>query len=416
MNARALAIEILFDVIINGQYANLALKQRLTEVSKTDQPLVTALVYTTLQHHRTVRAWWMSYVSKYPKAKVAIVLDCAACQLRYFDKLPDYAIVHESVEWLKQNKFDHHASMVNAVLHKLIQEGVHDLKGEDEFDTFALNAAIPTWLYKLWISHYGLESAQKIALSLLNPAHVHGRVNTLKTTVEKILQDPHLHASALGHYSVLSDENLVHSTYVKNGEIWLQDDASAYVSEFVDAKPNTKVLDVCSAPGSKAAGLAASMKNTGSITAIELHPARAKLIGQLMNTLGIDIVETKTLDARDLAHHLPAGDYDTVLADVPCSGLGVMRRKADIKIRLTPAQLDEIEGLQKAILDGVAGLVKPEGVLVYSTCTLNKKENENQIRHFLKKYPEYSLLEERTIFPFEYDSDGFYMAKLKRTA
>ena len=414
MNARALAIEILIDVIVHGQYANLALKQRLTEVSKADQALVTALVYTTLQHHRTVRFWWKRYVPKFPKPTVAIVLDCAAAQLRYFDKLPHYAIVNESVEWLKQNKFDHNAAMVNAVLHKLIQEGVHDLHGENEEDTFALNAAIPTWLYKLWINHYGQETAQKIALSLLNPASVHGRINTLKVQKEELLKDPTLHASKLGSFSLVSDENLVHSRYVEKGEIWLQDDASAYVSEFVDAKPNTKVLDVCSAPGSKAAGLATSMNNTGSITAIELHPHRAKLIGQLMDKLGITIVQTKTLDARELMNHLPSNEYDTVLADVPCSGLGVMRRKADIKIRLTPEQLDEIEGLQKAILDGIASLVKVEGTLVYSTCTLNKKENENQIRHFLKKYPDYSLVEERTIFPFEYDSDGFYMAKLKR--
>lgn len=414
MNGRDLAIQILYDVIVDGQYANLAIKHRLKEVAPIDQSLVTALVYTTLQHHRTIRALWSPQVKKSPKPIVGVVLDVACAQLRYFDKLPDYAVVNESVEWMKKNRHEHSAAMVNAVLRAIIPTLHQDLHGIDAADTFALNHAIPTWLYRLWISHYGQDNADRIALSLLDHAHVSARVNTLKISMETLLKDPHLHSSALGSFSIVSDENLVHSPHVKNGEIWLQDEASAYVSEFAQAKPGMKVLDVCSAPGSKTAGLAASMNDTGEITAVELHPHRSQLIEQLMHQLDIHCVKVLTLDARELNQHLPEREFDLILADVPCSGLGVLRRKADIKLRLSPTQLDELEGLQKSILEGIHTLLKVDGTLVYSTCTLNKKENELQMKHFVKRHPEFILVEERTIFPFEVDSDGFYMAKLKR--
>ncbi len=415
MNARDLAHEILNDVINHHDYANLSLKKRLQEVDSVDQSLCTALVYTTLQHHRTVRALWSQYVTKPPKANVAILLDLACAQSRYFTKLPGYAIVDESVKWANLHA-PYAASMVNAVLRKVQKDPHQHLQGENEIDTFALNHAIDTWIYRLWISHYGLETAQEIAKALLKPAHISARINTLKMRKEECLKDEQFHECDLSRYCVSSDQNLVHSDYVKTGKLYIQDESSAFVAEFANAKKGMKVLDVCSAPGSKTAGLAISMENIGEITAIELHPARAKLVNQLMEHLGIDIVSTKTFDARYLSQELMEKEYDLILADVPCTGLGVLRRKADIKLRISPNQLDEIEGLQRAILDGVQSLCKINGELVYSTCTLNKKENEAQIKHFLSKYPHYELVEERTIFPQDYQSDGFYMAKLKRVS
>lgn len=414
MNARELAHTILCDVLNDGQYANLALKHRLGEVKDIDQALVTALVYTTLQHHRYLRAAWSDYVERKPKPRTAVLLDLACAQLLRFDKLPDYAVVNESVELCKRLDHGHSATMVNAVLRKVLAKGRVDLTGTDPEDTFALNHALPTWVYRLWVRQYGEETARHIAKSLLQRASVTGRVNTLKTTREALLKDPTMHPGKLSDYCVSSEANLVQSEAFKSGMIWLQDEASALVAEFLDAKPGMHVLDVCSAPGSKTAGIACMMENQGEITAIELHPQRTALIHNLMDQLGITIVKTLNLDARDVEKHLIPESFDRLLADVPCSGLGVLRRKADIKNRLTPLQLDEIEGLQKAILEKVWTMLKPGGLLVYSTCTLNKKENENQIRHFLKYHPDFQLLEERTVFPFEAGSDGFYMAKLKR--
>ncbi len=415
MNARDLAHEILTDVILKHDYANLSLKQRLDEVEDKDRALCTALVYTTLQHHRTVRALWSQYTRKMPKSSVAILLDLAATQLRYFDRLPDYAVVDEAVKWC-HDRAPYADKMVNAVLRKVQKNAHQHLQGEDEMDTFALNHALPTWIFRLWVAHYGRERAEEIARSLLKPSHMSARINTLKINKEDLMKDKDLSLSHLSNFSVLSSQNLVHSSYIESGQLYIQDESSSYVTEFADAQAGMNVLDVCSAPGSKTAGLAIDMKNKGQITAVELHPSRAKLVDELMEHLGINIVETKTYDARFLEKELPERDFDLILADVPCTGLGVLRHKADIKLRISPNQLDEIEGLQKAILDGIHNLCKVGGTLIYSTCTLNKKENEHQIQHFIQKYPNYELIEEKTIFPQDYNSDGFYMAKLKRSA
>jgi len=416
MNGRQLAHTILCDVILEGQYANLAIKQRLKEVEEVDQALVTALVYTTLQNHRYLRSLWSNFVQRLPKSKTSILLDMATAQLILFDKLPPYAVLSETVEMAKHIDMGYASKMVNAVLRKVVEQGKVELHGVDALDTFALNHALPTWVYTLWIKQYGEEKAQSIALALLSHAHVSARINTLKVEPEEILSDPRIHGSSLNPLSVHYDGNLVHTAWVKEGKLWLQDEASALVSSFVDAQAGMDVLDVCSAPGSKAAGLACTMNNTGTITAVELHPQRAKLIDQLMQVCGVKIVKTLTADARILSQALPEKTYDRILVDVPCSGLGVLRRKADIKLRITPQQLDELERLQKAILEGVYTLLKVNGQMVYSTCTLNKKENEQQIKHFLKAHPEFELVEERTVFPDEVGSDGFYMAKLKRVA
>lgn len=416
MNGRQLAHTILCDVILDGQYANLALKQRLKEVQEIDQSLVTALVYTTLQNHRYLRSLWTNFVDRLPKSKTSILLDMACAQLVLFDKLPAYAVLSETVEMAKHTDMGYASKMVNAVLRKVLAQGKVELHGVDAIDTFALNHALPTWVYSLWIKQYGEERAQSIAQALLSHAHVSARINTLKVKPEEILKDPQLHVSSLHPLSVHYDGNLVHTAWVKEGQLWLQDEASALVSSFVDAHEGMNVLDVCSAPGSKAAGLACSMNNTGKITAVELHPQRAKLIDQLMQVTGVKIVQTLTEDAQTLDNVLPEASYDRILVDVPCSGLGVLRRKADIKLRITPQQLDELERLQKSILEGVYSLLKVNGMMVYSTCTLNKKENEHQIKHFMKAHPEFELLEERTVFPDEVGSDGFYMAKLKRVA
>lgn len=414
MNARELAHTILCDVINDGQYANLALKQRLTQTAQVDQSLVTALVYTTLQYHRYLRAAWSDYVDRMPKPKTAVLLDMACAQILRFDRVPDYAIVNETVELCKKLDHGHSAPMVNAVLRKVLAKGRVPMQGTDEVDTFALNHALPTWMVQLWTRQYGPEISKKIATSLLTKAMLSARVNTLMTTLDEVLEDPSMHPGVLSENCVHSDANLVHSEAFKHGKLWLQDEASALVSEFLEAQPGMDVLDVCSAPGSKTAGIACMMENTGSIVAIELHPQRTKLIESLMGQLGISIVKTMNMDARDVTKFLPPEGFDRLLADVPCSGLGVLRRKADIKLRVSPAQLDELEGLQKAILEGVWPMLKVGGILVYSTCTLNKKENEGQIKHFLRYHPDFELISERTIFPFEYGTDGFYMAKLKR--
>lgn len=415
MKARQLAYEILFDVIVRQQYASLALKQRLQEAPVIDQTLCTSIVYTCLQNHRYIRVLWQRHTTYYPSSKIAVLLDSATTQLIFFDRVPDYAILNETVE-LAKNIDINSAKMVNAVLHKVLEKGKEKLVGLDELDTIALNASLPTFVVKLWSKHYGMEQTLLNAQALLEPSLLCGRVNPLKIDPDEIFYDPNVTRGKLSEYAFYSKDNIVQSDWFKNGECWLQDEASQLVSEFLEPMDNLNVLDACSAPGTKTAATAVLMHNTGHIDAIELHETRTGLIDKQLVHLGITNVTTYTMDARDAKDNFKHKYYDRILVDVPCSGLGVLRRKADIKLRVSPAQLDELQALQASILEGVYECLKIDGIMVYSTCTLNRKENEMQIKNFVEKHPEFKLLEERTIFPNEYHTDGFYMAKLKRFA
>ncbi len=415
MKARQLAYEILYDVIVHHQYASLALKQRLQEVPTIDQTLCTSIVYTCLQNHRYIRTLWQRHTSYFPSSRIAVLIDSATTQLIFFDRVPDYAILNETVEMAK--KIDLNSSkMVNAVLHRVIEKGKEELVGFDDLDTIALNASLPTFIVKLWNKHYGLDQTILNAKALLEPALLCGRVNPLKIDPDEIFYDPNVTRGVLSEYAFDSKDNIVQSDWFKLGECWLQDEASQLVSEFLDVKDNFNVLDACSAPGTKTAATATLMHNTGHIDAIEIHETRKALIDKQIVHLGISNVTTYTMDACVAKEFFKHKHYDRILVDVPCSGLGVLRRKADIKLRVTPAQLDELQALQANILEGVYECLKIDGLMVYSTCTLNRKENEMQIKSFIEKHPDFIVLEEKTIFPNQYHTDGFYMAKLKRLA
>lgn len=173
-----------------------------------------------------------------------------------------------------------------------------------------------------------------------------------------------------------------------------------------------RVLDVCASPGTKTQQIACLMHNRGWIDAHDLYPERVKLIDALMEKTGVSIVHASVHDGKE--PYKTNERYDRILIDAPCSGLGDLSHKPEIRYHVTPESLDELVQLQKEILSANAGSLKPGGKLVYSTCTLNRKENEGQIRRFLKEHPDFELLEERTVFPFEEDTDGFYMACLQK--
>ena len=249
-----------------------------------------------------------------------------------------------------------------------------------------------------------MEHDQKKAVS-------YGRINTLRTSKEEMEKDPSL--DFIDEICFRFEGPLQKSEAFKEGKVLIQDYSSQQTVKLLEAKPGMKVLDACAAPGTKTQQIAMFMENKGSITAGELHEHRAKLINELMKRTGVSIVTSKVMDAtqKDL---FEKESFDRILCDVPCSGLGDLSHKPEIRWHLKPEDLDEITVIQKEILSSCSSYLKKGGILVYSTCTLNRKENENQVKNFLKAHEDFELLSERTIFPFEYDSDGFYMAALRR--
>jgi 16S rRNA (cytosine967-C5)-methyltransferase len=214
--------------------------------------------------------------------------------------------------------------------------------------------------------------------------------------------------------SLIADPKVVKHDIFTSGKVIIQDENSQRVCVFADVKPNEIVLDVCSAPGTKTVQLAALMQNKGKILAVDIHPHRIKLVDQLVERSGATIISTLVADATNLPSDLKQKMFDTVLIDAPCSGLGVLRRKPDIKMTIMPSDLDGIQKLQESILNESSACVKVGGQLIYATCTINKKENQLQVQSFLSTHPDFELTDQQQFLPHQSDGDGFYMAKLIR--
>ena len=207
--------------------------------------------------------------------------------------------------------------------------------------------------------------------------------------------------------------SISHPLFIK-GQIIVQDIASQVVSEIVAPQLNSKVLDLCSAPGGKTAHMAAIMNNTGEIYACDIYEHKLNLMKRNFKKLDVKNANLQLIDARFVKDYVKKEAFDYVLADLPCSGLGVLGHKVDLKYNITLDSINEIITLQQEILEASYNLVKKGGYYIMSTCTINNSENEEQIRQFLNNHPEYEIVEERKILPYEYLTDGFYICKMRR--
>ncbi|MEF2783696.1 MAG: 16S rRNA (cytosine(967)-C(5))-methyltransferase RsmB [Clostridium sp.] len=413
MNAREIAFSMLKDICLHNTYSNLLLRKELNKAKEQDKGLITQIVYGTLQNYRLCRYQWEDLVKKLPSDDICVLLDMSIYQLFYMDKVPAYAIINEAVEITKKSIHPKMAKMVNAVLHQAERRKEREVIG-NEVKMLAIKTSHPEWIVSMWKAQYGMDVAEKICYANMETKPNAARVNTWKTSKEKLLaQDERFHEGYMSKDALLYDGSIVETSSYEQGLISIQDEASQLIARIVDPQPDEEILDVCSAPGTKANHMAELMQNKGHIVCGDLHPHRVELIREGAKRLGITIMEPMVMDATELAE-IKGQMFDRVLCDVPCSGYGVLARKSDIKYHMKSEDMDTLIPIQKKILSKSAEHVKLNGILVYSTCTLNKKENEKQIQAFLKEHDDFMLVEERTIFPFEAHSDGFYMAKLQR--
>lgn len=414
MSARGTCFSILKEICIQKRYSNLVLQNKLENVDGKDKGLVTQIVYGMLQNYRYCRYQWESYVKKMDNDEVALLLDMSVYQLLFMDKVPSYAVINDAVEITKRKINGRYGNLVNAVLHKVDQAGRKEPTGKKE-QVLAIKTSHPDWIVSMWSAQYGYETAEKICESNLEIKPVTARVNTLKTSKEALLKEEPLFTEGRIAEDALcyQGNHLAATSYYQDGLISIQDEASQLVAYLMDPQPKEMILDVCSAPGTKACHMAQLMNNEGTIICGDIHEHRVKLIKEGAARLGITCIEARVMDAMVL-DGLMEQSFDRVLCDVPCSGYGVLANKSDIKYHMQSSDMDTLIPVQKAILEKAGTMVKSGGVLVYSTCTLNKKENEKQIEQFLKQHEEFVLDSQQTLFPFTYHSDGFYMAKLIR--
>ena len=387
------------DEVVNKEVdSNLYLRNHLHEVSERDRALATRIFYGTIQNYRYCRACWSKFVENKVNDKMDVLLTMSTYQLLFLDKVPSYAIVNDAVNIAKKINVKY-AGLTNAVLHKVKHIETKDV---------ALKYSLPDWLYKMWVSQYGQEQALIMAKASVNILPLYVRRNVLKTEVEDFSSSEFI--CVKDPLYIYTQNDYFHHPYYQKGYMSAQDEGSFAIAKFVDPKENEKILDCCAAPGTKTMAMAEMMYNKGHIDSFDLHAHRKDLIESDAKRLGIDIVHAGVQDATKFKSSVL---YDRILCDVPCSGYGVLSRKPDIKLRMLPEDMDTLIPLQYAILNNVCQYVKEGGIIVYSTCTMNKKENEKQIQRFLKEHDMFRLVDEVNIFS-DSKQDGFYMAKLVR--
>ncbi len=406
MTAREYILSVLKQVIYEGGYASLLLREKRNLFSSEDNAFISETVYGTLRNYALLNKQWKEYAKHSVRRDTAILLNMSIYHLFFLDKIPTYAVINEAVE-LSQKR---DKAFVNAVLRKVSEKGLV-LNEDNTLEALSENTSHPLWILQMWKAHYGEDAARKIAEFNQTRSLVYGRINTIKCDKKELLEDEKIHF--VNDYVFTYDGILTNTDYFKEGKVLIQDLSSSLIPTLLDVAKGMKVLDACSAPGTKTQEIAMLMDNDGEIIAQDIYEKRVQLIEHLMLKTGVSIVKTAVQDSSVLNEDY-INQFDRVLLDAPCSGLGDLRHKAEIRFHLKPENIDELVSLQSKLLDVNARYVKENGILLYSTCTLNKKENEKQIQSFLKSHQEYELLEEKTLFPYIENSDGFYYAKMRK--
>ncbi len=402
---RKWVFKALNSVINEGTYSNLYLQKNLHQVEPSQRSAATRIFYGTLQNYGFCTYVWKQFAKKGTRPDIEVLMGMSVYQLLFMDSMPDYAVINEAVEIAKQRS-PKMKGFVNAVLRKVKTTDI--VYPKDELEKTAVETSLPVWVLKMWKAQYGFEKAVEFAKATLATLPVYVRIrgnsNDFKSPDFTKTDEPNL--------MIYNGNEVNQHPLYKEGRFSVQDSGSYQISQFVGVEKGMSVLDCCAAPGTKTMAMAEAMEDEGCIVAGDIHAHRVELIKEDAARLHIQCVQAKCLDARDLSD---VGDFDRVLCDVPCSGYGVMARKPDIKLRLDPTDMDSLIPLQKEILESASKHVKMDGILVYSTCTLNKKENEKQVESFLQKHDDFICLDMKTIEATN-QHNGFFMAKLKRIA
>lgn len=437
MKARELAYTALLRMDQAGSYSNLTLDAVLEDKkpSDADRRLASELFYGVLERKLTLDYALSRYMKQKMEkldAEVRIALEIGAYQLLYLAGIPQSAAVNESVNLIKRSRKKSAAGFVNGVLRSFLRDGCRVVPPEGNWITkTSVETGMPPEILRLWERDYSRETAQKLAESCLGRPPLHFRVNPLRVSVAEAMEM--LKSDGV---TVKPDSRIPNCLEVENsgsisrleafqqGLVTVQDSASQLCALAVGAKPGERVFDLCAAPGSKSFVLAQEMENQGEILSFDLYEARAGLIEKGAKRLGLSIIQPKTGDASRFQPEL--GQANRVLCDVPCSGLGIIRRKPEIRWK-SSAEIAALPPIQRAILDNAAQYVKPGGTLVYSTCSLNREENEKVVQWFLEKHPEMEpaffpepvsgLLGNgqwmATLMPMD-GFDGFFIARMRR--
>ena len=444
-DARLLAVFILTRVETEGAYANELLRSHLGVLEDArDRHLATALVNGVLKNKHTLDYALRRHLTKPMSTlphEVRAVLRTGVLQILMMDKIPVSAAVNESVNTLKQiNKT--FAPLVNSVLHKIVQMGWNfewPDKNKDPLRYLTVKYSHPEWIIKRWLGRWGFPETEQLLQANNNPSLTSIRTNTLKISRDELKNNLESagvkvrESSRIPEGLFIEDFGAVERLEAfKEGLFTVQDESSQLVPHVLGVRPGDRVLDVCSAPGGKTTHMAQLMNNTGSITALDIYPHKLGMVEELAERLGINIINTEQGDARFLEG--VEGRFNKVLVDAPCSGLGVIGRRSDLRWQKREDEISKLPELQLEILLKAADFVEDGGELLYSTCTIESEENYEIVKEFRRLRPEFnpvdlleslpfSVDEERDIkqlkkgvwqiLPHLHNMDGFFLAKFR---
>ena len=444
--AREIAMEILIRVEQDQAYSNLLLNQYLHKykLERLDAGLVTEIVYGTIQRLNTIDYFLGKFVVKGMNKLepwVRSLLRLSFYQMYYLERIPAHAVVNEAVNLAKKKGHQGISGMVNGILRNVLRQQAELVIPNDLNPTkrIALLHSHPEWLVSRWIGQYGEETTEQICQANNMAPHSSVRVNPMKHTVDEmmdLMQKAGLEAtrSQMAPQGIVVGQggNLAHSSWFTQGDVTIQDESSMLVAEMLNPEAGMQILDCCAAPGGKSTHLAEKMRDTGRVIACDIHEHKEKLIRETANRLNLHSIQTIVSDALLLPNHYAEASFDAILVDAPCSGLGVIRRKPDLKWSKQERDIEAICQIQLSILEAIDPLLRPGGVLVYSTCTIEFEENQAIVAYFMKTHPQYELealpINEQLssirhlevdkgmlqILPHHFHSDGFFIARLRK--
>lgn len=429
---REIALRVLRRRAAGTEFAENLLEAELSRapLATKDRALCQELVYGVVRRQSTLD-WLIARKTggRPQKEALQILLRLGLYQLFYLDRIPDHAAVNETVEIAKQSGFGPQAGFLNAVLRGYLREreATERLLAALRTEQPHLAGSHPEWLWQRWRDRWGAADAQRLMDWNNSAPRTFARVNTLEIEPARLLTQWREQENVEYDF-VRRDwfpENLVfelksHPPVAKMpsfraGGFYLQDPSTLLAVNELDPQPGDAVFDLCAAPGGKTTFIAQQMRNEGRLVAGDISPERLDLLRQNCARLGVRCVDARLLPAPALwASDQPR--FDRVLLDAPCSNTGVMRRRVDLRWRLRPEELARLRGAQLDLLRQAAALLKPGGVLVYSTCSLEPEENSGVVAEFLAGHSGFKLDRERELLPFKDEVDGAYTARLRRAA
>lgn len=436
-DSREIILDILLEILEKGGYSHVILRQALEKyqyLEKQDRALITRVTEGTLEYCLTIDAILNESSSvkvKKMKPVIRTILRMSVYQIVWMDRIPDSAVCNEAVKLAVKRKFQGLKGFVNGVLRTVARQ-----KETFSFEDWSLKYSMPPWLLTMWKEQYGGAVTEKMLQAFLADIPTTVRCNLEHASKEEIIESLRAQNVVVAE-SPLSSQALLLESYdylesleaFRRGWIQVQDVSSSFVGDLADPQPGDQVLDVCGAPGGKSLHLADRLKGTGLVVVRDLTEGKIRMVEDNIARTGYTNIRAEVWDALDFD---PAWENqaDIVIADLPCSGLGIIGKKPDIKYQASEEKIRDLAALQREMLTVVSRYVKPGGKLLYSTCTISKAENQDQAAWFLSEFPFHTVdltgrlggaVKEDSmkhgylqLIPGQYPCDGFFIAAFQK--